>query len=37
VGVDAIAAVSIVRPLRAARYATGRDAAGSTGVVHECA
>jgi hypothetical protein len=37
VGVDAIAAVSIVRPLRAARYATGRDDAGSTGLVHQCA
>ena len=36
VGVDAISAVSIVRPLRADRYATGAARAGSTAVVHEC-
>src|SRR5689334_16507334 len=37
VGVDAIAAVSIVRPLRAEGYATGAGPGGSTAVVHECA
>ena len=38
VGVDAIAAVSIVRPLRADRYATGaRRPAGQRRVIHECA
>ena len=36
VGVDAIAAVSIVRPLRADRYATGAASTRSTAVVHEC-
>ena len=37
VGVDAIAAVSIVRPLRAAANATARGATGQSAVVHRIA